>query len=88
MTGHERSFKKYETTQVSTSSRPLIFQEDLDLLVDDTWEWIFREQLNGWMRDADLWPEGLTREMFLEWFDCEVSTMIWDMLKSRIKPAL
>jgi hypothetical protein len=64
------------------------FQEDLDLLVDDTWEWIFREQLNGWMRDADLWPEGLTREMFLEWFDCEVSTMIWDMLKSKIKPAL
>ena len=59
--------------------------EDFDLLVDGTWEWIFREQLNGWMRDPDLWLEGLTREMFLEWFDCEVSTMIWDMLKSRIK---
>ncbi len=27
----------------------------------------------------------LTREMFLEWFDCELSTMIWDMLKTRIK---
>ena len=31
--------------------------EDIDLLIDDTWEWIFREQLNGWMRDPDLWPE-------------------------------
>ncbi len=61
--------------------------EDVDLLIDDTWEWIFREQLNGWMRDPDLWPEGLTREMFLGWFDCELSTMIWDMLKPRIKPA-
>ncbi len=40
------------------------------------------------MRDPDLWPEGLTREMFLQWFDCEVSTMIWDMLKSKIKSAL
>ena len=40
------------------------FLDDFDLLVDDTWEWIFREQLNGWMRDPDLWPEGLTREMF------------------------
>ena len=59
--------------------------EDLDLRVDDTWEWIFREQLNGWMRDADLWPEGLTREMFHEWSHCELSTMIWDMLKARIK---
>ncbi len=63
------------------------FLEDCDLLVDDTWEWIFREQLSGWMREEDQWPEGLTREMFLEWFDCELSTMIWDMLKSRIKPA-
>ena len=60
--------------------------EAVDLLIDDTWEWIFREQLNGWMRDPDLWPDRLTREMFLEWFDCELSTMIWDMLKTRIKP--
>ena len=62
------------------------FPEDFDLAVEDTWEWIFREQLNGWMRDPDLWPEGLTRVMFLEWFDCELSTMVWDMLKPRIKP--
>ena len=39
------------------------------------------------MRDVDSWPEGLTREMFLEWCDCELSTMIWDMLKTKIKPA-
>lgn len=45
-----------------------------------------REQLNGWMRDPELWPEELTHEMFLEWFDCELSTMIWDMLKTKIKP--
>ncbi len=62
--------------------------EDFHLLVDDAWEWIFREQLNGWMCDPDQWPQGMTREMFLEWFDCEVATMIWDMLKSKIKPAL
>jgi hypothetical protein len=61
--------------------------EDLDLLVEDNWEWIFREQLNGWMRDPEFWPAELTREMFLEWFECELSTMIWDMLKTRIKPA-
>ena len=30
------------------------------------------------MRDADLWPERLTREMFLEYFHCEVSTMTCD----------
>ena len=63
------------------------FLEDFDLLIDDTWEWIFREQLNGWMRDPELWPKELTLEMFLKWFDCELATMISDMLKTRIKPA-
>ena len=62
--------------------------EDLALLIDGYWEWIFHEQLTGWMTDSELWPPELTREMFLEWFDCELSTMIWDMLKTRIKPAL
>lgn len=60
------------------------FLEDFALLVDDNWEWIFKEQLNGSMRDPEPWPEVLTREMFLEWSNCELSTMIWDMLKSRI----
>ena len=61
------------------------YLEDFELLVEDAWEWIFKEQLNGWMREPALWPKELTREMFHEWFDCELSTMIWDMLKSRIK---
>ena len=60
--------------------------DDFPELVANYWEWVFREQLNGWMRDPELWPEELTREMFLEWFDCELSTMIWDMLNTKIKP--
>jgi len=65
--------------------------EDIDLLdefaqlVDDNWEPIFQEQLDVWMRDPECWPERLTREMFLEWFDCELCTMVWDMPKTRIK---
>ncbi len=38
------------------------------------------------MRDPESWAVELTREMFLEWFDCELSTMTGDMLKTRIKP--
>ena len=49
------------------------------------WMWIFQEQLEGWMPDQESWPDNLTSEMFLERFDCELSTMIWDMLKARIK---
>ncbi len=54
-------------------------------LIADCWEWIFREQLNAWMRDPEPWPPELTQEMFREWFDCKVSTMVWDMLKGKIK---
>ena len=38
------------------------------------------------MRDPYLWPGVQTREMFLEWFNCELSKMIRDMLQPRIKP--
>jgi hypothetical protein len=55
-------------------------------LIDKHWGWIFQEQLNSWMCDPALWPERLTQAMFLEWFDCELSTMIWDMLKAKINP--
>ena len=67
------------------------FVEDIELLdefaqlIDDYWEPIFYEQLDGWMRDPECWPETLTREGFLEWFDCELCTMVWDMPNTRIK---
>jgi hypothetical protein len=38
------------------------------------------------MCDPELWPEELTPEMFLEWLERELSTMVWDMLKTGIKP--
>ena len=85
--GPRAILKKLRTDPSIYLVETIDFLEDFDLLVDDTWERIFREQLNGWMRDPGSWPEGLTRKMFLEWFDCELSTMIWNMLKTRIKPA-
>lgn len=59
--------------------------EDLPVLIDTHWEWIFADQLSGWMRDPETWPDRLTREMFIEWFECKVSTVIWDLLNARIK---
>ena len=53
---------------------------------DAYWKCIFHEQLNSWMHDPGLLPPELTRAMFRECFDCELSTMIWDMLKTGIKP--
>lgn len=59
--------------------------EDVPTLIDTHWEWVFEDQLSGWMRDPEAWPAPLTRGMFVEWFDYEVSTVIWDLLNARIK---
>jgi hypothetical protein len=84
----ERRLDASSFRRVAASLHPTRSCDGTGRLLDKYWEWIFREQLNGWMRDPKLWPEELTHEKFLEWFDCELSTMIWDMLKTRIKPAL
>ena len=60
-------------------------RDDLPQVVDGYWEKIFEEQLNSWMRDPDVWPAQLTREMFAEWFDSELFVMVWDISETRIK---
>ena len=57
--------------------------DDVAGLVADYWERVFQEQLNSWMRDPESWLKKRTYEMFLDWFDCEVSTIVWDLLKGR-----
>ena len=42
------------------------FLDGIPEVIDAYWEWIFREQLSAWMRDPELWPKHLTREMFLK----------------------
>ncbi len=69
----------------SSQDCTLVRAAQLNLLVDENWDWIFREQLSCWMNLPDLWPTGLTREMFPEWFDCELTTVIWAMLLNRIR---
>ena len=42
----------------------IFYIDDLSLIINEYWETLFEIQLNNWMRDPDVWPEELTREMF------------------------
>lgn len=52
---------------------------DRDVIVPPYFEMIFEEELNGWNRRASDWPSPRTYEMFLEWFEVEVHSMVLDL---------
>ena len=43
------------------------------------YESIFRNELECWDGDESLWPSERTKELFLEWFDVEIHSMVYDL---------
>lgn len=39
---------------------------------------LFEMELAGWWTDPQMWPEDRTRDVFDDWFDLEVHSMVWD----------
>ena len=46
---------------------------------------LFCDQLNSWYVDDSLWEKNRTLEMFKDWFDYSMHTMIWDTLEVPIE---
>lgn len=61
-----------------------VFPFDRDVIVRPYFEAIFEEELNGWHRRVSDWPAPRTFELFLEWFDVEVHSMVLDLQGSRL----
>jgi hypothetical protein len=49
--------------------------------IDKHWQEIFENELFAWCTNEDWWPEKITKEMFGEWFDVTLHSMVLDMLK-------
>ena len=43
------------------------------------YEDMFREQLNGWSTEESEWPEIGDLQMFLDWFEVEWGSMVFDL---------
>tara|TARA_B100000315_G_C14222526_1_gene427147 strand:- start:187 stop:525 length:339 start_codon:yes stop_codon:yes gene_type:complete len=42
-------------------------------------EELFIQQLEGWDNEDEFWPTNRTKKMFLEWFDVEIHSMVFDL---------
>ena len=40
---------------------------------------IFEMELEGWYTDPDLWPKQISYELFRQWFDPELHTVLIDL---------
>lgn len=45
---------------------------------------IFRNELNDWYTDQELWPENRSFEVFQEWFAFNVHATVFDLTESEL----
>jgi hypothetical protein len=57
---------------------------DQEAIVRPYFKTIFAEELNSWYRLESAWPSPRTFEVFLEWFDVDVHSMILDLTRKRL----
>ncbi|MFW6180113.1 MAG: hypothetical protein ACOC8N_00085 [Spirochaetota bacterium] len=57
----------------------LVDYEDAWESIREVYEEIFENELFGWYTDPAAWPQDRTFEMFLEWFDVEIHSVIEDL---------
>ena len=48
-------------------------------VLEEFWPSLFEAVLGGWLTNEDLWPKDRTLEMFREWFDVEMSSVVEDL---------
>ena len=54
--------------------------EQAEAFIKDMYQDLFELELLSWIVIDDMWPENITYKMFLEWFDVEFHSMVFDSL--------
>ena len=49
------------------------------------WTWIFSEKLMAWHRLEQDWPHARSYEMFREWFDVRLLSLVWDLCEEPLR---
>lgn len=67
------------TYLVSDEDFYIVKKKDVDLLVAENYQEIFENELLDLWTDTDDWPETISFEMFKEWFEYHVSSMVYNL---------
>ena len=59
--------------------------EHAEAFIKDMYQDLFELELSSWIVVDEMWPENRTYKMFLEWFDVEFHSMVFDSLKDDIE---
>ena len=74
---HEMEFRPVQQGSATLSQA--------EAFIKDMYQDLFELELSSWIVVDDMWPENITYEMFLEWFDVEFHSMAFDSLKDDIE---
>ena len=54
-------------------------------LLEQFYDLIFEEQLNGWCTDKNTWPKNRDLESFKKWFDVEFHSVVLDLVDAPLQ---
>jgi len=57
---------------------------DIEPLIEQHFKKIFKNELTAITEDEELWPTERNIDVFLEWFEINVGSMVFDLEKSNI----
>ncbi len=55
-------------------------QAEVEEMLEHYYDLIFESELEDWMSDQSTWPKDRTYEMFRQWFDVEVDSVVVDLV--------
>ena len=61
------------------------YDSDLREVLEWCFELLFEEQLAGWHTEPEDWPQDRNLEMFLEWFEVEFHSLVFDLCDYQIQ---
>ena len=61
------------------------FDSDQHQVLEWCFELLFEEQLDGWHTEPKDWPQNRNLEMFLEWFEVEFHSLVFDLCDYQIQ---
>jgi hypothetical protein len=82
-----KHFTLEQWTEDSTAYLVPELWEDADQeeLLESSYDILFEEQLAGWWTDEAAWPKARNLKMFLEWFDVEFHSLVFDLCNGPIR---
>ncbi len=83
----DKDFTLAELAEDSTAYLVPELWEDSDqnALLESSYNILFEEQLQGWWTDEAAWPKERNLKMFLDWFEVEFHSLVFDLCDEPIR---